>query len=119
MIKQIETKIKKAENLYKLGNYDNAQKICKQILRSDSTNSSALTILGNINFLQHNYEQALLYYKQIEANSSQDFINLLNLSNVYFEQNNFEQSQQYAELALKYHSDDITALSLLGNSLMA
>ncbi len=118
MIKQIETKIKKAENLYKLGNYNHAQKICQQILCYDSANISALTILGNISFLQHNYEQALSYYKQIEQYSPQDFINLLNLSNVYFEQNNFAQSQQYAEFALEHHQNDVTALSLLGNSLM-
>jgi len=119
MIKPIEKKIKKAEILYKSGDYSAAQKVCKQVLRNDSKNIPTLTMLGNISFLFHNYDEALSYYQQIENNSPTDFINLLNLSNVYFEQQNFEQSQKYALLALKTRQDDVTALSLLGNSLMA
>ena len=119
MIKLIEKKIKKAENLYKKGDYIEAQKVCKQILRSDSENISTLTMLGNISFLFHNYDEALSYYKQIENNMPTNFINILNLSNVYFEQQNFEQAQKYASFALKFHPEDVTALSLFGNSLMA
>ena len=119
MIKPIEKKIKKAENLYKAGDYSAAQKVCVQILRDDSSNIPTLTMLGNISFLFRDYAEALSYYQQIENFHPDNFINLLNLSNAYFEQRNFEQSQRYASLALNIHQDDVTALSLLGNSLMA
>ena len=119
MLKPIEKKIKKAENLYKAGDYSAAQKVCKQILRGDSANIPTLTMLGNISFLFRNYDEALSYYQQIENFYPNNFINLLNLSNAYFEQQNFEQSQKYASLALNIRQDDVTALSLLGNSLMA
>lgn len=104
--------------LYEEQKYNKAEKICRKILKKNSTNQQALISLGNILFMQQKYDEALIFYKQAEANEPDSFLPKINIANLFVAKENYSQAEQYARQCLKLDSQSYMALNILGTSLM-
>lgn len=116
MKKSLETLLAGAERAYQEGDIDKTKSLCCQILKTDSQNTLALTLLGNAYFLERHYDKALDCYRQIENLQHNNPSNLINLANVCFELKSYDESCNYGSKALMEDKNNLTALSLLGNA---
>ena len=66
MKKTVETLLFEAKTAYQEENISKTMSLCRKVIRLDSKNITALTLLGNAYFLDEAYEDALGVYRQIE-----------------------------------------------------
>lgn len=116
MKKTVETLLFEAKTAYQEENISKTMSLCRKVIRLDSKNITALTLLGNAYFLDEAYEDALGVYRQIEKLQPDNMANQINLANACFELKLYKECINYVRAALKQESNNQTALSLLGNA---
>lgn len=108
-----------ASKFYHDGNYAKATGYSRKALKYDPQNISALTLMGNLCFLQKDYLNAMDFYGQIYELDPTYILNLLNLANACFELKDYDQCCKFSLQVLTKEENHKMALSLLGNSYLA
>lgn len=102
--------------IYESKAYKKAEKLCRQILRGDSTEAPVWILLGNILFMQNRFDEALNAY-QIANDLRPDYYEAkINLANTYTELADYPKAEVYARESLCLDSQSMQAYGILGQA---
>ena len=74
-------KIDKAIALYESGDYAKSLKLCRDILKSDSSNASIWVTAGNVYYVNKKFEEAIKYYREAVKHVPENFSAWINWAN--------------------------------------
>jgi tetratricopeptide (TPR) repeat protein len=115
----INEAIKSALANYQAGKMQQAENICKDILRNQPNNANALHLLGIIYYQCTNYEAAITQLKKALEYNPDDADVYFNLGNAFVDSNQFENAITCYQNALRLGPNIFEAYMNLGNAFMA
>ncbi|MBF0302868.1 MAG: tetratricopeptide repeat protein [Desulfamplus sp.] len=103
----------KAAEHYNAGNFDEAERICTEIINSEPHGES-YNLLAQIEHKKGDYEKSIKFmHKALEFDQTSSMYNN-NLGNILFEQGNFETAAKFFSKAIEYRADFAEAYFNLG-----
>ena len=113
----VDAKLQQAISLYQIGQLQQAEQICQQILKDFPQHANAIHLLGVIAYQVEEYKIATdLISRAIGIDSGQSLF-YINLGNVLQEQGRLEESIQAYQQAIHLQPDHADAYSNLGVAL--
>ena len=103
-----------AVRLYETGKTEEAESICRQIIRTQPAGTDVLQLLGVIAFRQRNYEEAEKFVLQAIAINKQAAEYHNDLGNIYMAQGKLELAEKCFQTALTLRPEYATAFASLG-----
>jgi len=105
--------LKLANNFFNTGDYLNAEKILKNILKADRSNAEVLYQLGLVAYKVKNINKAIdIINKAINIKASEEYY--INLGSIFFEQKKFDDAIDCFEKAIETKPDCFSAYNNLG-----
>ena len=92
--------LQKAKGEYEQNKLECCEKTCREVLKKDPKNSSALRGLGCVMQAKGKPEIAIKYYIQALENSKNKEIEYTLIGTVYYNENRFEEAIKYYNLAI-------------------
>ena len=114
----INNAIKSAFENYQAGKVQQAENICKNILRNQPNNANTLHLLGIIYYQSGNYESAITHLKKALQYNPNDADAYFNLGNAFIDTNQVENAIVCYQNALRLNANILEAYVNLGNALM-
>mgnify|MGYP003293515781 CR=1 FL=1 len=97
--------LRKAKNEYDKFQFAQCKASCEEILKANSTNSSALRGLGCVEQAEGNLKKAIEYYKKALENSEHKEIEYTLIGMAYYLQEDFENAIENYNLAIDINDD--------------
>ncbi len=109
-------KIDKAIALYESGDYAKSLKLCRDILKSDSSNASIWVTAGNVYYVNKNFEEAIKYYREALKHAPENFSAWINWANCCCELKKYKEALQCAAQGIKIHPESKLPYTIMGNA---
>ena len=97
--------LQKAKGEYEQNKLECCEKTCREVLKKDPKNSSALRGIGCVMQSKGNNIKALEYYNLALENSANKEIEYTLIGTIYYNEDNFEEAIKYYNLAIEMNEN--------------
>jgi predicted O-linked N-acetylglucosamine transferase (SPINDLY family) len=113
----ISSELDSAVGFHRAGNYQQAEKICQQILAVDPENPDANHLLGLVALHQRDFDNAIQFFFKAIAKDPSKAHYYSNLGNALQQKGRFREAIRHCEKAISIQPDFFEAHNNLGNAL--
>jgi len=112
---KIKKEFENLVNIYKLGNIDEAKKLCQSLLRKDPTNDFLLNLMGLFNQTAGKYEKSIQFFEKALHNNRNNVSARNNLGNSFKYIKKFDKAEEIFKRILNTNPNYINSIINLGN----